>query len=162
MSIHISFSYIFFLCPLLIQRGRKQRNARPLSLSRSFILIYIYAQQKSSRVFFWARTISLTAKVYNNEAHGGKKKQLVLIERSREKKKKGGRKKIFEESTTNKNEISYTTHSDCYSMIQCTSLSRSPHSSSTSFSQRKNKQTLLHFVDERTISVFEYIRMRMR
>lgn len=65
MSIHISFSYIFFLCLLLIWCARKQRNARPLSLLRSRALFYsyIYAQQKSSWVFFLTRTISLTAKV---------------------------------------------------------------------------------------------------
>lgn len=51
----------FFLCPLLIQRGRKQRNARPLSLSRSFILIYM--RNKSHHEFFFRRMISLTAKV---------------------------------------------------------------------------------------------------
>lgn len=82
----------FFLCPLLIQRGRKQRNARPLSLALFYS--YIYAQQKSSRVFFQEND-KPDRKSLEQRTHGVKKgKKLGLIEQKE--------KEIFEESTTNK------------------------------------------------------------
>ena len=75
MSIHISFSYIYFFCTrCLHSTAENKRKARPLSLLFLHIYIYIYIRNKSQREgLFFDENDKPDRKSLHQITHGVKK-----------------------------------------------------------------------------------------